>query len=102
MGGLLRVSTINQARHRETILGCRVVASYMDEAWRLWHTIDTLWPAIEVLTATGVSNARIEAANTSVKQIKRISANRTGIQKSRPLPSRIQLTGAARRAAGTH
>ena len=52
----------------------------MDETWRLWHTIDTLWPAIEVLTATAVSNARIEAARTSVKQIKRISANRTGFR----------------------
>ena len=74
----------------------------MDETWRLWHTIDTFWPAIEVLTATGICNARIEAANTGVKQNKRISANRTGIQKSRPIPSRIQLTGAARRAAWTH
>ncbi len=80
-------------------MGCRVVASDTDETWRLWHTIDTWSPAIDVLYATGVSNARIEAANTSVKQIKRISANRTGIQKFRPLPSCIQLTGAARRAA---
>ena len=61
-------------------MGCRVVAPYTDETWRLWHTIDTFWPAIEVLTATAVSNARIEAAKTSVKQIKRISANRTGFR----------------------
>lgn len=30
-----------------------------------------LWPNIEVLIATGVTNARTEAANTGIKQIKR-------------------------------
>ena len=43
----------------------------MEETWRLWPTIETWWPAIEVLTATGVTNARTEAANTGIKQIKR-------------------------------
>ena len=43
-------------------MGCYVMAADMDETWRLWNTIDTWWPAIEVLIATGVSNARTEAA----------------------------------------
>ena len=53
------------------ILDCYVMAADMDETWRLWNTICAWWPAIEVLIATGVSNARTEAANTGIKQIKR-------------------------------
>jgi transposase len=44
-----------------------VVAADMDETWRLWATIDTWWPAIEVLISTGVTNARTEAANTALR-----------------------------------
>ena len=60
------------------ILGCHVMAADIDETWRLWTTIEVWWPAVEVLIATRVSNARAEAANTGIKQIKRISAADTG------------------------
>ncbi|MGI8947317.1 MAG: transposase [Ornithinimicrobium sp.] len=52
-------------------LGCCVIAADMPETWRLWHTINAWWPQILTLITTGVTNARTEAANTTVKQIKR-------------------------------
>ena len=66
------------------ILGCYVLAADMDETWRLWATIEAWWPAIEVLIATGVTNARTEAANTGIKHIKRTGR---GYRNPRPLPS---------------
>ena len=61
-----------------------VLAADMVETWRLWATIDAWWPAIEVLIATGVTNARTEAANTGIKQIKRTGR---GYRNPRALPS---------------
>ena len=72
------------------------MAADMDETWRLWNTIDTWWPAIEVLIATGVSNARTETANTGVKQIKRTGR---GYRNSGHYQARILLRSAPRRAA---
>jgi hypothetical protein len=34
----------------------------VDEIWRLWNTIDTRWPPIEVLIEHRVTDARTEAA----------------------------------------
>jgi transposase len=76
---LLHSGSVEQARHQKMILGCHVLAADMDETWRLWGTICAWWPAIEVLIATGVTNARTEAANTGIKQIKRISVNRPSL-----------------------
>jgi transposase len=66
---LLASADVSTARHEKMILGCYVLAADMDETWRLWHTIDTWWPEIEVLIETRVTNARTEAANTGIKQI---------------------------------
>jgi Transposase len=66
------------------ILSCYMLAADMDETWRLWHTIDTWWPEIEVLIEHGVTNARTEAANTGIKHIKRTGR---GLPESSPLPS---------------
>ena len=93
---LLHTATVEQARHEKMILGCYVVAADMDETWRLWATIDTWWPAIEVLISTGVTNARTEAANTGIKQIKRTGR---GYRNPAHYQARILLTSAARRAA---
>jgi hypothetical protein len=60
---------VEQARREKMILGCYVIAADMDETWRLWHTIQAWWPAVEVLIRTRVTNARTEAANTGIKQI---------------------------------
>jgi transposase len=68
---ILNSSTVEAAHYERMILGCYVVAADMDETWRLWTTIDTWWLAIEVLIQHRVTNARTEAANTGIKQIKR-------------------------------
>jgi len=43
----------------------------MPETNRLWNTINAWWAEIEVLIITGVTNSRTEAANTTIKNIKR-------------------------------
>jgi transposase len=78
------------------ILGCYIVAADMEETWRLWTTIEAWWPAIEVLIRTRVTNARTEAANTGIKQIKRTGR---GYRNPAHYQARILLTSAARRAA---
>ena len=78
------------------ILGCYVPPADMEETWRLWHTIEAWGPAIEVLITYRVPNARTEAANTSVKQIKRTGR---GYRNPAHYQARILLTSAARRAA---
>ncbi len=80
-------------------MGCYVVAADMAETWRLWNTIAAWWPAVEVLITTGVSNARTEAANTGIKQIKRTGR---GYRNSGHYQAPILLCSAARRAASTH
>jgi transposase len=93
---LLKVQTVEQARHQKMILGCYVLAADMEETWRLWATIEAWWPAIEVLIEHRVSNARTEAANTSIKQIKRTGR---GYRNPAHYQARILLASAARRAA---
>jgi transposase len=93
---LLNTSTIEQARHEKMILGCYVLAADMEETWRLWVTIEAWWPAVEVLIATRVTNARTEAANTGIKHIKRTGR---GYRNPAHYQARILLTSAARRAA---
>jgi len=78
------------------LLGAYVLAADMPETDRLRATIDTWRDAIEVLLVTGVTNARTEAANTSIKQI-----TRTGRGYCNPAHyrARILLASAARTAA---
>ncbi len=68
---LLRSSCLDQAQHRRMVLGVHVVAANIPEMNTLWETVNTWWPEIEVLIVTGVTNARTEAANTTIKHIKR-------------------------------
>jgi transposase len=93
---LLKTSSVEQARQEKMILLRYVLAADMVETWRLWTTIDAWWPAIEVLIATGVTNARTEAANTGIKQIKRTGR---GYRNPAHYQARILLRSAARRAA---
>jgi transposase len=93
---LLASADVVTARHEKMILGCYVLAADMDETWRLWHTIQTWWPEIEVLIEHRVTNARTEAANTGIKQIKRTGR---GYRNPAHYQARILLTSAARRAA---
>jgi transposase len=93
---LLKVHTVEQARVEKMILGCYVLAAGMEETWRLWATVEAWWPAIEVLIEHRVSNARTEAANTGIKNIKRTGR---GYRNPAHYQARILLTSAARRAA---
>jgi transposase len=93
---LLKSTTVDQARHEKMIFTRHVLAADMVETWRLWATIDAWWPAIEVLIATGITNARTEAANTGIKQIKRTGR---GYRNPAHYQARILLHSAARHAA---
>jgi len=78
------------------LLGHYVMVADMPETDRLWNTICAWWTEIEVLIVTGVTNARTEAANTSIKNIKRTGR---GFRNSDNYRTRMLLSSAARRAA---
>jgi len=77
-------------------LGVYVLAAQMPETDELYDTICTWWPAIEVLLVTGVTNARTEAANTTIKKIKRTGR---GFRNEHTYRTRIALASAAKTAA---
>ncbi len=93
---LLQADTLEQAEQRRTVLNDAVARAAMPETDRLQATLNTWWPAIEVLIITGVTNARTEAANTSIKQIKRSGR---GYRNPAHYKARILLASAAPRAA---
>jgi transposase len=93
---LLHASSLADAAQRRELLREAVTAAAMPETDRLLATITTWWPAIEVLIVTGVTNARTEAANTGIKQIKRTGR---GFRNPAHYKARILLASAARRAA---
>jgi len=93
---LLATGCLIDAAEQKMLLGLYVLAADMPETNRLWSTITVWWPAIEVLIVTGVTNARTEAANTAIKQIKR---TRRGYRNPAHYRARILLASAARRAA---
>ncbi len=93
---LLTSGSLAEAHENRMRLGAFVLAADMPETDRLWATIDTWWEAIEVLVVTGVTNARTEAANTGIKQIKRTGR---GYRNADNYRARILLASAARTAA---
>jgi transposase len=93
---LLTADSLAQAHEQKMLLGLLVLTANMPETDRLWATIDAWWDAIEVLVVTGVTNARTEAANTGIKQIKRTGR---GYRNAANYRARILLASAARTAA---
>jgi transposase len=93
---LLTRGSLAEAAEQRMRLGAFVLAADLPETDRLWATTDTWWDAIEVLIATGVTNARTEAANTGIKQIKRTGR---GYRNPAHYRTRILLASAARTAA---
>jgi transposase len=93
---LLASGSLAEAHEHKMRLGAFVLAADMPETDRLWATIDAWWDAIEVLIVTGVTNARTEAANTGIKQIKRTGR---GYRNPAHYRARILLASAARTAA---
>jgi transposase len=93
---LLASGSLAEATEQKMRLGAFVLAANMPETDRLWATVTAWWDAIEVLIVTGVTNARTEAANTGIKQIKRTGR---GYRNPANYRARILLASAARTAA---
>lgn len=68
---MLAASALGEAAAARNVLEYYVTVAAMTETSRLLATIDAWWPQIEVLITTGVTNAKTEAAATTIKQIKR-------------------------------
>jgi transposase len=68
---LLACTDLDSADTARGLLGVAVLAADMPETWRLWDTVNAWWDEVETFLLTRVTNAKTEAANTSVKQIKR-------------------------------
>ena len=93
---LLNTSSLADAHEAKMLLGHYVMVANMPETDRLWNTICQWWTEIEVLIVTGVTNARTEAANTSIKNIKRTGR---GFRNPDNYKARILLRSAAKTAA---
>ena len=93
---LLKTATLADAHEAKMLLGYYVLVADMPETDRLWNTICDWWAQIEVLLVTGVTNARTEAANTTIKNIKRTAR---GFRNPANYRARILLGSAAKRAA---
>lgn len=74
----------------------QVAAADMAETTRLWLTVNKWWPEIETLIRTRVTTAKVEAANTMIKNIKRTSR---GFRNPANYQARILLVSAARTVA---
>lgn len=96
---LLACGSVEAAHEERMRLGCYVLAADMPEATRLWDTINAWWTEIETLIATGVTNARTEAANTAIKQIKRTGR---GYRNPEHYQARILLSSARRTRRRRH
>lgn len=91
---LLACTDLDAADTARGLLGVAVVAADMPEAWKLWATINDWWDEVETFIETRVTNARTEAANTSIKQIKRTGR---GYRNHDHYQARILLASAHRR-----
>ncbi len=93
---LLATTTIADAWQERMRLGYYVQVADMPETTRLYETIVAWWDAIEVLIVTGATNAKVEAANTAIKHIKRTAR---GFRNPANYTARILLASAARAVA---
>ena len=93
---LLATNTLADAWQERMRLGHYVMVANMPETDRLYETIATWWEAIEVLIVTGATTAKVEAANTGIKNVKRTGR---GFRNAHNYQARILLTSAARAAA---
>ncbi|HAP91405.1 MAG TPA: ISL3 family transposase [Arthrobacter bacterium] len=94
----LMLSATNPAsvEERKVFFERQVKAAAMKESDRLLATVTKWWPEIQTLLATRVTTAKVEAANTMIKNIKRIAR---GFRNPVNYQSRILLRSAARTVA---
>ena len=95
---LLATNSLAEAWAERMRLGHYVQVADMPETTSLYENIVTWWDAIEVLIVTGATTARVEAANTGIKNIKRTGR---GFRNAQNYQTRILLTSAARAVAST-
>ena len=93
---LLNSESLAQAWDHRMRMGYWVQVADMPETHRLYDTVVEWWDAIEVLIVTGATTAKVEAANTGIKNIKRTGR---GFRNPTNYKTRILLTSAARSAA---
>lgn len=92
----LMAPTVAVARDRRRMFDLYVLGAQLPEANRLRKTIDAWWPEIETFIDTRATNARTEAANVTIKNIKRTGR---GYRSHANYRSMIMLYNAARSAA---
>ncbi len=93
---LLNSHGLAQAWDHRMRLGYYTPDADMAETNKLYDTVAAWWDAIEVLIVTGATTAKVEAANTGIKNIKRCGR---GFRNSANYTTRILLSSAARSAA---
>ncbi|NYG16594.1 hypothetical protein BJ956_001113 [Arthrobacter psychrochitiniphilus] len=97
----LMLSTTNPAsvEDRKAFLERQVKAAAMKETDRLQKTVTKWWPEILTLLATRVTAAKVESANTMIKNIQRTAR---GYRNPTIYQSFILLGSAARTVAQIH
>ncbi len=93
---LLATTNVAAAQRERATFNRYVTLADMPETTRLKKTIDAWWPAIATFIRTRATNAKTEAANVTVKNIKRIGR---GYRSHENYQCRIMLYHAARIAA---
>ena len=93
---LLACTTLAAARKAKKRFDTYIAWADLPEATRLQKTINAWWKEIEVFITTRVTNARTEAANVTIKNIKRTGR---GYRSTINYRSRIMLYNATRSAA---
>ena len=93
---LLATTSLDDAANAMQTLHAVAAEADTPETDRLLATLEAWWPAIEVLIVTGITNARTQAANTTIKHIKRTGR---GFRNAENYRTRVLLTSTARSAA---
>ena len=93
---LLKTTTLSEATAARAKFDQYVAWAQMPEATRLKKTIDAWWSEIETFIETRATNAKTEAGNVTIKNIKRTGR---GYRSPANYRSRIMLYNAARSAA---
>ena len=88
---LLHAGSLADAAVKRQALREAVQSAAQPETSRLWRTIERWWEPIEVMLITGATTAKVEANNTTIKNIKRRGR---GFRNQSNYRSRILLTSA--------
>jgi len=93
---VLACTTLPAARAERARFNTYVTWAAMPETTKLKKTIDSWWPEIQTFITTRVTNARTEAANVTIKNLKRTGR---GYRNHQNYQCRIMLYNATKSAA---